>query len=184
MKTAQTKVDVAKGALTMELGGDMIKFNVSKSVENLNDVRSCFVIDKIKNIGHERSIKKDASRTTNNEGIGVEHKVHTATAINLAKSSPSECVDRATTFEPSSKHIGKPPIPNPIPIKINRWFPSLVQVPNQIPDGRRIHMDFRKHNAPISKGHYPFPFVDLMNENFEEHVVEAVPLHAMNHNGA
>ena len=48
MKTAQTKIDVAKGALTMEFGGDMIKFNVSKSVENPNDVRSYFSIDELK----------------------------------------------------------------------------------------------------------------------------------------
>ena len=66
MKTAHTKIDVAKGALTMEFGGDMIKFNVSEFVKNPNDVRSCFSIDVIKNIGHEclAPIKKDVSRTT------------------------------------------------------------------------------------------------------------------------
>ena len=181
MKTAQTKIDVAKGALTMEFGGDMIKFNVSESVENSNDVRSCFVIEEIKNIGQERSIKNDASRTTNEEGIGVEHKDHKDTAIHLAESTPNECVDRAATFKPSSQHIGKQPTPNPIPIKIDRWFPSLMQIPNQIPDGGRINKDFRKHNAPIRKDHYPLPFIDPMYENFEEHVVEAVPFHAVGH---
>ena len=51
MKTAHTKIDVAKGALTMEFGGDMINFKVSESVENTNDVRSCFSIHKINHLG-------------------------------------------------------------------------------------------------------------------------------------
>ena len=60
MKTAQTKIDVSKGALTMEFDGDVINFNVSESVKTPNDVRSCFAINVIKNVGHERStsIKK------------------------------------------------------------------------------------------------------------------------------
>ena len=184
MKITQTKINVAKGALTMEFCGGMIKFNVSESVEHPNDVRSCFVIDKIRNIWQEHSGKKDASRTTMEEGIGVKHKDNTAPAINtskLAESTMGNNVDNAAT---SSQHLRKPSTPNPIPISVNRWFPPLVQVPNQIPDGGRIHMDFRMHNAPINKRHYPLPFVDPINENFEEHVVEAVPLHALDHNGA
>ena len=84
-KTARTKIDVAKGALTMEFGGDMINFKVSESVENPNDVRSCFSIDVIKNLRQEQStpIKKDVSRTTNEEGIGVEHKDYTATTLKM-----------------------------------------------------------------------------------------------------
>ncbi|CAN6716349.1 unnamed protein product [Malus baccata var. baccata] len=45
MKTAQTKIDVAKGAVTMAFGGDMINFKISESVENTNDVRSCCAIN-------------------------------------------------------------------------------------------------------------------------------------------
>ncbi|CAN6695157.1 unnamed protein product [Malus baccata var. baccata] len=47
MKTAQTKIDVAKGAVTMAFGGDMINFKISESVENTNDVRSCCAINVI-----------------------------------------------------------------------------------------------------------------------------------------
>ncbi|KAM1063634.1 hypothetical protein ACFX2A_028376 [Malus domestica] len=83
----------------MEFGGDMIKFNVSESIENPNDVRSCFVIDVIKNIGQELSalIKKDVSRTIIEEGIGVEHKEHATTlkTSNLAESTPNAFVDSA-----------------------------------------------------------------------------------------
>ncbi|CAN6712659.1 unnamed protein product [Malus baccata var. baccata] len=51
MKTAQTKIDVAKGSLTMAFGGDMISFNIPESVENTNDVHFCCAIDVIENIG-------------------------------------------------------------------------------------------------------------------------------------
>ena len=172
MKTAHTKIDVAKGALTMEFGGDMIKFNVSESVENPNDVRSCFAIDVIKNIGQERSvpIKKDVSRTTIEEEIEVEHKEHATTLKrpNMAKSIPCQFVDSAATFEPSSQYMGEPPIPIPIPISINRLVPSLVQVPNRIQGGGRVYVDFRKRNATIRKDHYPLPFIDPMHEYFED----------------
>ena len=56
MKTANTKIDVAKGAVTMQFGGDMINFKVSESVEHINDVRSCCAIDVIKNIRFDMSI--------------------------------------------------------------------------------------------------------------------------------
>ena len=62
MKTSQTKIDVAKGELTMEFGDEVIKFKVSEYIKKPNDVRSCFAIDVIKNLGQEHSsepIKKD-----------------------------------------------------------------------------------------------------------------------------
>ncbi|KAM1645453.1 hypothetical protein COP1_006941 [Malus domestica] len=60
MKIAQTKIDVAKGSITMAFGGDMISFNIYEFVENTNDVRSYCAIDVIENIGQKRStlIKK------------------------------------------------------------------------------------------------------------------------------
>ncbi|CAN6557451.1 unnamed protein product [Malus baccata var. baccata] len=65
MKTAQTKIDVAKGSVTMTFGGDMIIFNIYEFVENTNDVQSCCAIDVIENIGQKRStlIKKKVPRT-------------------------------------------------------------------------------------------------------------------------
>ncbi|KAM2605274.1 hypothetical protein TB2_034092 [Malus domestica] len=96
MKITQTKIDVAKGALIMAFGGDMIHFKIPESIENPNDVRSCFSIDVIKDIGQERStpIKRDEFRNTNEEGIGVKHKEHAPTLIplNLAKSTPCSSV--------------------------------------------------------------------------------------------
>ncbi|CAN6697874.1 unnamed protein product [Malus baccata var. baccata] len=71
MKTAQTKIDVAKGSVTMAFGGDMISFNIPESVKNTNDVRFCCAIDVIENIGQKRStlIKKKVPRTTIEEEL-------------------------------------------------------------------------------------------------------------------
>ncbi|CAN6685882.1 unnamed protein product [Malus baccata var. baccata] len=75
MKTAQTKIDVAKGEVTMAFGGDMICFKISESIETPNVVRSCCVIDTLEKIGTDHSAPntKVASRTVQDEGIGVEH---------------------------------------------------------------------------------------------------------------
>ncbi|CAN6547338.1 unnamed protein product [Malus baccata var. baccata] len=108
MKTAQTKIDVAKGEVTMAFGGDMICFKISESIETPNVVRSCCVIDTIEKIGTDHSAPntKVASRTMQDEGIGVENKDHTATALKvlkLAKSTMGKNVYLAAT---SSHHIG------------------------------------------------------------------------------
>ncbi|KAM2003734.1 hypothetical protein ACFX15_027268 [Malus domestica] len=184
MKTAQTKIDVAKGEVTMAFGGDMICFKISESIETPNVVHSCCVIDTIEKIGTDHSAPntKVASRAMQDEGIGVEHKDPTATAFkipNVAENTMRKKVHVAAT---SSQHQGKAPSPNPIPIKVDSWFPSLVQVPKQIPDGGRMNMNLRQHNAPINKHHYPFPFKDAMYKNFVGQVVEEIPLHAVGSN--
>ncbi|CAN6586186.1 unnamed protein product [Malus baccata var. baccata] len=129
MKTAQTKIDVAKGAVTMAFGGDMINFKIPESIENTNDVRSSCAINVIKHIGTECStkIKKDVSRTTTEKELGVEHKECTAPTLEapqLAMSNPCASIHCATTSLP---YKGKPPIPNSIPISTNRLLPRVVQ---------------------------------------------------------
>ncbi|XP_070671798.1 uncharacterized protein [Malus domestica] len=181
MKTAQTKIDVAKGLVTMAFGGDMISFKIYESIETHNIVHSCCAIGKIEKIrpDHSAPSTKDASRTMQDEGIRVEYKDHTATALKMLKVAESTMGKNVHIAATSSHHIGKPPNPNPMPFKVDRWFPSLVQVPKQIPDGGRMNMNLRQHNAPINKHHYPFPFKDVIYENFVEHVVEDIPLHAV-----
>ncbi|CAN6544059.1 unnamed protein product [Malus baccata var. baccata] len=71
MKTAQTKIDVAKGLVTMAFGGDMISFKIFESIETPNIVHSCCAIGKIEKIkpDHSAPSTKDASRTMQDEGI-------------------------------------------------------------------------------------------------------------------
>ncbi|KAM2960452.1 hypothetical protein FF1_030148 [Malus domestica] len=179
MKTAQTKIDVAKGELTMEFGDELIKFKVPEYVKNPNDVRSCFAIDVIKNVGKEHScapIKKDVPRCIIEEGIGVEHTKHVIPPKipNLAESTTF-----AALFESSSTCIGKPPPLIPILVSTNRLLPSVVQVPNRIHDYGSSYFDLGKLNATIWDHHYPLPYIGPMHEYFKEHVMEDVPLHAM-----
>ncbi|KAM1787822.1 hypothetical protein ACFX11_038185 [Malus domestica] len=126
MKIAQTKIDVANRALAMAFGGDMIHFKIPESNVSLTDVRSCFAIDVVENIGQEPSAptKKDEFPTTNEEEIGVEHKEHTTNLQmhNLAESTFGKSVDSAAT---SLQHIGKPTIPISIPISTNRLLPCM-----------------------------------------------------------
>ncbi|KAM2928254.1 hypothetical protein COP2_035517 [Malus domestica] len=165
MKTAQTKIDVAKGAITMAFGGDMINFKISESVEKTNDVRSCCAIDVIENIGHECStiFRKDVSRTTIKEGLGVKHEEHGPTfkSPNLAESIPCVSVQCAAT---SLQHMGEPSSPLSIPISNNRLLPCLVQVLRCIHCGGIVHVDLGKHNTKIRKDHYPLSFKDLKHE--------------------
>ncbi|KAM2258193.1 hypothetical protein ACFX1S_003297 [Malus domestica] len=166
MKTAQTKIDVAKGAVTMAFGGDMINFKIPESIENINDVRSCCAINVIENIGQECStlVKKNAPRTTIEEGIGVSNKECTASTLkspNLAECNLCAYVHCTPTPMP---HLGKPPDPISIPISINRLLPCTVQVPNQSQYGGRVRVDLEKHNTTLRKDHYPIPFKDPMHE--------------------
>ncbi|KAM1790580.1 hypothetical protein ACFX12_034627 [Malus domestica] len=168
MKTAQTKIDVAKGAVTMAFGGDMINFKISESVENTNDVRSCCATNVIENIGQECStlVNKNVPQPTIEEGIGVNNKECTAPTLkspNLAERTPCAYVHSATTSLP---YKGKPPIPNSIPISTNRLLHCMVQVPNRRQRGGRVRVDSEKQNMTIRKDHYPIPFKDPKNEVF------------------
>ncbi|KAM1453545.1 hypothetical protein ACFXTO_003151 [Malus domestica] len=168
MKTAQTKIDVAKGAVTMAFGGDMINFKISESVENTNDVRSCCAINVIENIGQECStlVNKNVPQPTIEEGIGVNNKECTAPTLkspNLAECTPCASVHSATTSLP---YKGKPPIPISIPISTNRLLPCMMQVPNRSQRGGRVRVDLEKQNMTIRKDHYPIPFKGPKNEVF------------------
>ncbi|KAM1168276.1 hypothetical protein ACFX19_030733 [Malus domestica] len=53
MKTAQTKIDVFKGTLTMEFDGEVIDFNISETMRYPVDDHSCFSIDIIDSLAQE-----------------------------------------------------------------------------------------------------------------------------------
>ncbi|KAM1940749.1 hypothetical protein ACFX13_028415 [Malus domestica] len=149
----------------MAFGGDMINFKISESVEKTNDVRFCCAMDVIENIGQECStiVKKDVSRTTIKEGLGLKHKEHvlTSKSPNLAETIPCESVQCAAT---SLQHMGEPSSPISIPISNNRLLPWLVQVPRCIQRGGKVHVDLGKQNTKIREDHYPLPFKDLKHE--------------------
>ena len=183
MKTANTKIDVAKGAVTMQFGGDMINFKISESVEHINDVHSCCAINVIKDIRQECSslIKQNGFQPTKEEGIGVGNSVTTLKKPNLAENNHCAILDKSAT---SMQYMGKSPIPKSIPISTNRLLPSLVQGLNQTKGGEKVHLDVRKQNTKNRKDHYPLPFKDSMPRRFKKYVVKAIPFHAVGTNGA
>ncbi|KAM1861424.1 hypothetical protein ACFX13_013493 [Malus domestica] len=165
----------------MAFGGDMISFNISESVKNTNEVRSCCAIDVIENIGQKHStlIKRKVPQTTIEEEIAVNNEECTATPLktpDLAKSNPCAFVDSAAT---SLQHIGTSPNPISIPISTNRLLPSMVQVSNRMQGSREVYIDCWKQHTKIRNDYYPVSFKDSMCEHFEEHVVENVPLYVM-----
>ena len=95
---------------------------------------------------------------------------------NMANGTPYAFVHKAAT---SSQYMGKPPIPISIPISTNRLLPFLVQVPNQIQGGGRVHIVLRKQNTKNRKDHYPLPFKDPMHGRFKEQVMEDENLHSV-----
>ena len=183
MKTASTKIDVAKGALTMEFDGEMINFNVCESV----DVHSCFLINMNENVRqeHQATLKHDASQTTNEEGIVMEHKEQAITPKppNLAKCTLSEIIDQSNAFEGSLHSNGEFFPISQIPISSNRVLPSLVQVPNQIRNSGSVYIDFGKLNATIWEHHYPLPYIDPTHEHAVGQVVEELPFQTVASNG-
>ena len=183
MKTANTKIDVAKGAVTMQFGGDTINFKISESVEHTNDVCSCCAINVIKDIRQECSsrIKKNGFRTTKEEGIGVGNSATPLKKPNLAESNHCAILDKSAT---SMQYMGKSPIPISIPISTNRLLPSLVKGLNRTKGGGKVHIDLRKQNTKNRKDHYPLPFKDSMHRRFKAHIVENIPLHAICSNQA
>ncbi|CAN6687779.1 unnamed protein product [Malus baccata var. baccata] len=146
MKTAQTKIDVAKGAVTMAFGGDMINFKISESVENTNDVRSCCAINECSTL-----VNKNVPQPTIEEGIGVNNKECTAPTLkspNLAECTPCAYVHSATTSLP---------------------YKGCYLVPNRRQRGGRVRVDLEKQNMTIRKDHYPIPFKDPKDEGTFQH---------------
>ncbi|KAM1645458.1 hypothetical protein COP1_006946 [Malus domestica] len=88
-------------------------------------------------------------------------------------------LENLLTMLPFHCNIGESFSPIPIPISTNRLLPSLVQVPNRIHNDGSIYIDFRKLNATIRKDHYPLPFIEPNQGQFEENVMEETPPHVV-----
>ncbi|CAN6554946.1 unnamed protein product [Malus baccata var. baccata] len=184
MKTAQTKIDVAKGVITMAFSGDMINFKISESVENTNDVRSCCAINvpnRSQRGGRVRvdlekkntTIRKDhypiPFKDPKNEGT-FQHNdedslisYHNPPMMEVVKKEIIKLLDYGVIY----------------PISDSRWI-SPVQcvpkksgvtvvanaenelVPQRIQTSWKVYIDYRKLNATTRKDHFPLPFIDQM----------------------
>ncbi|KAM1202951.1 hypothetical protein ACFX2J_018830 [Malus domestica] len=123
MKTAHTKIDVFKRTLTMEFDGEIIDSNISKTIRYPKDDRSCFSIDVFDSLVHDYldSLNKDALETIIAQGIGLKS--------NLAEPIPVANAEMVAALESLPQHLGKPPIPIPIPVSTNKLLPLVIQAP-------------------------------------------------------
>ncbi|CAN6572919.1 unnamed protein product [Malus baccata var. baccata] len=123
MKTARTKIDMFKGTLTMEFDGEIIDFNISETIRYPKHDHSCFSIDVFDSLAEDYldSLNEDAFETTIAQGIGLKS--------NLAEPIPAANTEMVAALESLPQHVGKPPIPIPIPVSTNKLLPSVIQAP-------------------------------------------------------
>ncbi|KAL0308771.1 UNVERIFIED_CONTAM: hypothetical protein Sradi_5819400 [Sesamum radiatum] len=53
MKTAKTKIDIDEGTLSVEFGGEIVKFNISEAMKYPNELQALYQIDVIDSVVHD-----------------------------------------------------------------------------------------------------------------------------------
>ncbi|KAM2432113.1 hypothetical protein ACFX1W_019361 [Malus domestica] len=76
MKTAQTKIDVYSGTLSMEFDGEVVNFNLSDSIKYPSEDHSCFSIDIIDSLaqGYLEDLNDDALEKVITRGMELTTK--------------------------------------------------------------------------------------------------------------
>ncbi|KAM2401996.1 hypothetical protein ACFX1X_029934 [Malus domestica] len=85
MKTARTKIDVFKGMLSMEFDGEVIDFNLSKTIKYPSDHHSCFSIDVIDSflLEHLEQLNEDALEMFITKGMRLKNQVMQPPSLKL-----------------------------------------------------------------------------------------------------
>ncbi|CAN6712697.1 unnamed protein product [Malus baccata var. baccata] len=128
MKTAQTKIDVYSGTLSMEFDGEVVNFNLSDSIKYHSEDHSCFSIDIIDSLAQgyledlnddtlEKVITRSMEPTTKGADFKLPNDTHELGHALVA------------ALESFPKHGGKSPNFESIPISTNKLLPSIVQAP-------------------------------------------------------
>ncbi|XP_026450283.1 uncharacterized protein LOC113350376 [Papaver somniferum] len=128
MRTARTKIEVFKGALTMEFDDEIISFNIFEAMRYPSDVHSCFSIDIIDSLSQQifELNDDDALENTIVEGLGYGKYKDLETELSicdehkeaiLALNSLQEVPQKYNTFYVS------------LPITNEKLLPSIVQTP-------------------------------------------------------
>ncbi|KAM1690652.1 hypothetical protein ACFXTN_029539 [Malus domestica] len=137
MKTAQTKIDVYSGTLSMEFDREVVNFNLSDSINYPSEDHSCFSIDIFDSLAQgyledlnddalEKVITRGMELTTKGADSSVTHGIH---GLGHAVPSSDEIFGLVAALESLPKHGGKSPNFDSIPISTNKLLPSIVQAP-------------------------------------------------------
>ncbi|CAN6721074.1 unnamed protein product [Malus baccata var. baccata] len=137
MKTAQTKIDVFNGTLSMEFDGEVVNFNLSDSIKYPSEDHSCFSIDIIdcSAQGYLEDLTDDVLEKVITRGMELKtmdgdpmhtHRTHESFH---AVASSEEFIELVAALESLPKHGGKFPNFDSIPISTNKLLPSIIQAP-------------------------------------------------------
>ncbi|CAN6546972.1 unnamed protein product [Malus baccata var. baccata] len=137
MKTAQTKIDVFNGTLSMEFDGEVVNFNLSYSIKYPSEDHSCFSIDIIDSLaqGYLEDLNDDVLEKVITRGMELKtmdedpmHTHRTYESFHVVASS-EEFIELVAALESLPKHGGKSPNFDSIPISTNKLLPSIIQAP-------------------------------------------------------
>ncbi|CAN6700811.1 unnamed protein product [Malus baccata var. baccata] len=137
MKTAQTKIDVYSGTLSMEFDGEVVNFNLSDSIKYPSEDHSCFSIDIIDSLAQgylddlnddalEKVITRGMKLKTKGADSSVTHGIH---GLGHAVPPSEELIEVVAALESSPKLDGKYTTRESIPISTNKLLPSIIQAP-------------------------------------------------------
>ncbi|CAN6547390.1 unnamed protein product [Malus baccata var. baccata] len=137
MKTAQTKIDVYSGTLSMEFDGEVVNFNLSDSIKYPSEDHSCFSIDIIDSLAQgylddlnddalEKVITRGMELTTKGADSSVPHVMH---GLGHDVAPNEEIIEVVAALESSPKLDGKYATRESIPISTNKLLPSIIQAP-------------------------------------------------------
>ncbi|CAN6554089.1 unnamed protein product [Malus baccata var. baccata] len=137
MKTAQTKIDVYSGTLSMEFDGEVVNFNLSDSIKYPGEDHSCFSIDIIDSLAQgylddlnddalEKVITRGMELTTKGADSSVPHGMH---GLGHVVPPNEEIIEVVAALESSPKLDGKYTTRESIPISTNKLLPSIIQAP-------------------------------------------------------
>ncbi|CAN6566312.1 unnamed protein product [Malus baccata var. baccata] len=137
MKTAQTKIDVYSGTLSMEFDGEVVNFNLSDSIKYPSEDHSCFSIDIIdplaqgylddlNNDALEKVITRGMELKTKGADSSVTHGIH---GLGHAVPPSEDLIEVVAALESSPKLDGKYTTRESIPISTNKLLPSIIQAP-------------------------------------------------------
>ncbi|CAN6704233.1 unnamed protein product [Malus baccata var. baccata] len=137
MKTAQTKIDVYSGTLSMEFDGEVVNFNLSDSIKYPSEDHSCFSIDIIDPLAQgylddlnddalEKIITRGMELKTKGADSSVTHGIH---GLGHAVPPSEDLIEVVAALESSPKLDGKYTTRESIPISTNKLLPSIIQAP-------------------------------------------------------
>ncbi|KAM1705806.1 hypothetical protein ACFX2K_028037 [Malus domestica] len=137
MKTAQTKIDVYSGTLSMEFDGEVVNFNLSDSIKYPSEDHSCFSIDIVESLaqGYLEDLNDDALEKVITRGVDVKTKgtipmlSHGMQELSYAVSPSEEFLEVVAVLDSLPTHDGKYFNHESIPISTNKLLPSIIQAP-------------------------------------------------------